>query len=192
MTLRTDLAALLAEAGIVDVDIEAALADQHVRSAAYHKVLAVLAAASHRDDDRAVLARILRDPDELVSKTAVVALVDRIALKTADPAAFRTWASAWTPELDRLTADGHRRFIHHRITDWTLYLSAQTGHTPTPTELATATDWMQRKLATESMSQPLLTLLTESARTKKIRNLARSRTDPAEHRPRDKGRAPRD
>jgi hypothetical protein len=175
MTLHADLTALLAETGIVDVDIDRAVEDQHVRSSAYLKVVAVVAAAQRRDNDRAVVSVILRDPEELTSKTAVVDLVDRIAMKTGDPAGFRQWADGMLAEIDRLMADGHRGFVHRRIHDWTIYLTVATGRTPSAARLAGITDWMQRRLAAESTSLPVLALLSETGRTKKIRNIAKSR-----------------
>jgi hypothetical protein len=84
--------------------------------------------------------------------------------------------------------EGNRTFVRHRIQDWLLYLSSKAGHTPTPDELAEVTDWMQRTLAQESTSLPILTLLAEHGRTRKIRNVATHRagsrefstnTDPA-------------
>ena len=50
---------------------------KHVRSSAYQRVISVTASSRSRDRDRAIVATILRDPDEIASKTAVVALVDR-------------------------------------------------------------------------------------------------------------------
>jgi hypothetical protein len=49
MTLRADLTALLADAGIVDVDIDKAIEDEHLRSSVYRKVIAVVAAGQRRD-----------------------------------------------------------------------------------------------------------------------------------------------
>ncbi|GAB3964220.1 hypothetical protein GCM10029978_024200 [Actinoallomurus acanthiterrae] len=175
MTLRTDLTALLADAGIVDVDIDKAVEDEHVRSSAYRKVLAVIAAAQRRDNDRAVVSVIVRDPEGLVSKTAVAELVDRIAMKTADPTDFRRWALGLMPEIGRLATDGHRSFLHGRIHDWTIYLTVMTGRTPAAAEMASATAWMQRRIATESTSLSVLAMLTEAGRTRKIRNIARNR-----------------
>jgi hypothetical protein len=175
MTLRADLTALLADAYIVDVDIDKAIEDEHVRCSAYLKVLSVVAAAQRRDNDREVVSMILRDPDGSVSKTAVVALVDSIAMKTDDPTDFRQWAVGLMPEIDQLTTDGHRRFLHRRIHDWTIYLNIMTGRTPAAAEMASVTDWMQRKIATESTSLPVLAMLTETGSTKKIRNIARNR-----------------
>jgi hypothetical protein len=175
MTLRADLTALLAGAGIVDVDIDDAIGDEHVRSAAYRKVVAVVAATQHRDDDRAVASAILRDPEGSVSKTAVVELVDRIAMKIDDPTDFRQWAAGLMPEIDQFTKDGHRGFLHRRIHDWTIYLTVMTGHTPAAAEMAGVTDWMQRRIAAESTSLPVLAMLTETGNTKKIRNIAGNR-----------------
>jgi hypothetical protein len=175
LTLRADLTALLADAGIVDVDIDKALADEHVRSSAYRKVIAVAAAARRRDDDRAVVSVILRDPEGMVSKGAVVELVDRIAMKTDDSADFKQWAGGLMPEIEHLMTNGDPAFVHRRIHDWTIYLTVLAGRTPAAAELASATHWMQRRLATESTSPPLLAMLTEMGNTRKIRNIARNR-----------------
>jgi hypothetical protein len=180
MTLRADLTALLADAGIIDVDIDEAVEDEHVRSAAYQRVIAVAAASTSRDGDRTLLETILRDPEPLTAKTAAVDLVDRIAQRTTDPAEFERWSTAIAPSLDLLATEGNRRFVHQRIRDWLLYLSIEAGHAPTPAELAAVTDWMQRTLAEGSRSLPTLTVLAEHGRTKKIRNVARNRASSRE------------
>jgi hypothetical protein len=177
MTLRTDLTALLAEAGIADVDIDKALAVEHVRSSAYHKVIAVVAASQCRDNDRTVVATVLRDPVELVSKTVVVKLVDNVARKMNDPIEFQQWAARLVPEIDHLTAVQHRAFLHRRIHDWTIYLTIMAGRTPTTAEMASITHWMQRLIATESTSLRVLAILAETGCTRKIRNIARNHAD---------------
>lgn len=174
MTLRADLATLIANAGLVDVDVDEAVADEHVRWSAYRKVIAVAAAGQHRDDDRALVATLLRDPVDLVAKSAVVELVDAIAMKTTDPATYRRWAADLAPELAGL-ADGHHEFVRRRVHDWSLYLAIQTGHTPTAAELNNVTNWMQRLLADSATSRATLALLAETGRTKKIRNVAKNR-----------------
>ncbi|MFF1376221.1 hypothetical protein [Streptomyces sp. NPDC058308] len=175
MTLRSDVAELLAGAGILDVDIDDAVADEHVRSSAYQRVVLVTASSRSRDRDRAVVATILRDPHETGSKTAVVALVDRIAMKATGPAGFRQWSAGLLPEIDRLKTAAFRAFIRRRIHDWLFRLSIEDGHVPTPAELAEVTDWMQRSLAEGSTSPAVLALLSESAHTRKTRNIARNR-----------------
>ncbi|MFE2936712.1 hypothetical protein [Streptomyces sp. NPDC059278] len=169
------MAELLAGAGILDVDIDVAVVDEHVRSSAYRRVVLVTASSPSRGRDRAIVATILRDPIEMVSKSAVVALVDRVAMKVTDPAEFRQWWAELLPEIDRLKTESYREFIRRRIHDWLFYLSIEDGHVPTPVELAEVTDWMQRFLAEESTSPAVLALLDESGRRKKIRNIAKNR-----------------
>ncbi|WYB33212.1 hypothetical protein V6574_32925 [Streptomyces sp. SM1P] len=100
MTLHVDVAELLAVAGIPGVDVDDAVADEHVRWSAYRRIVSVIASSPSRDRDRAIVATILRDPVEMVAKSAVVALVDEIATRTAGPAEFREWASGLLPEID--------------------------------------------------------------------------------------------
>jgi hypothetical protein len=169
MTLRADLTALLAHAGITDVDVDRAVEDEHVRIPAYLRVISVAAAAHHRDGDRTLVATIVRDPMATAARTAVVELVDRIASRSASAGEFQRWAAGILPEV------GQFEFIHRRVRDWTLYLSIEDGHVPTPDELAAATDWMQRMLAERSTSVPTLTVLAEHGRYRKIRNIARNR-----------------
>ncbi|MGW7753878.1 hypothetical protein ACWGK6_20485 [Streptomyces violaceusniger] len=175
MTLHSDVAELLVGAGIIDVDVDDAVADEHVRSSAYQRVVSVTASSRSRGQDRAIVATILRDPIEMVSKTAVVALVDRIAMKVTGPAEFRQWSAELLPEIDQLKTEGNREFIRQRIPDWLFYLSIEDGHMPTPAELAEVTDWMQRFLAEHSTSPAVLTLVAESGSRKKIRNIAKNR-----------------
>jgi hypothetical protein len=172
--VRADLTGLLARAGIVDVDVSGAVADEHVRSAAYQRVVAVVAAARSREDDRAVVAAILRDPEELTAKTAVVALVDGVAERTGDPAAFRRWAAGLAPELERLSG-GHRGFVWGRVHDWAVYLTVRSGQAPAAGELVGVTHWMQRRLASEATLPGVLAVLAEDGRTRKVRDAAGER-----------------
>ncbi len=184
MTLHADVAELLAAAGILGVDVDDAIADEHVRWSAYRRIVSVTASSPSRDRDRAIVATLLRDPVEMVAKSAVVALVDEIAMRTDGPAEFREWASGILPEIDGLAGEGHREFIRRRIRDWLFYLSLQDGHVPTTAELAEVTDWMQRTLAEGSRSPAVLALLAEAGRRKKTRNVAENRARSRELRPR--------
>ncbi|RII20601.1 hypothetical protein DSC45_05185 [Streptomyces sp. YIM 130001] len=175
MTLRSDLAELLAGAGIVDVDIDDAVEDEHVRWAVYRSVVAVAASSCSRERDRALVAAILRDPVEMVSKSAVVELVDRVAEKASDSGVFRQWSVQLRSEIDRFKVESHREFVRRRVYDWQFYLAVKEGHVASSAELARVTRWMQRRLAEESTSRRLLTLLAESGSSKKIRNIAKNR-----------------
>ncbi|MFD4629657.1 hypothetical protein ACFVYR_09395 [Streptomyces sp. NPDC058284] len=184
MTLRSDVAELLAQAGIVDVDVDEAVADDHARTSAYLRVVSATASSPSRgrdrDRDRAIVATILRDPNGMGARTAVVAFVDEIAEKATGAAEFRRWSDELLPEIDRFEAGGSREFIRRRIHDWLLYLSVRDGHVPTPDELAGVTDWMQRHLAEWSRSPEALAVVAESARTKKTRNIAKNRANSRE------------
>ncbi len=125
MALHADVAELLAAAGVLGVDVDDAVADEHVRWSAYRRVVLVIASSPSRDRDVAIVATILRDPVEMVAKSAVVAFVDEIAMRTAGPAEFRVWASGLLPEIDGLAAEGHRAFIRRPIHDWLFHLSPQ-------------------------------------------------------------------
>lgn len=180
MTLHSDVTELLAEAGIVDVDVEDVLADDHARTSAYLRVVSVTADSRDRDRDSAIVAAILRDPNGMGAKTAVVALVDEIATQATGPAAFRQWSAGLLPTIDRLAAEWDRAFIRRRIQDWLFCLTVEDGHVPTPDELAQVTDWMQRHLAEWSRSPEVLAVVAGSARTKKTRNIAKNRADSRE------------
>ncbi|MER5253970.1 MULTISPECIES: hypothetical protein [unclassified Streptomyces] len=175
MPLRSDVAELLAETGILDVDVDEAVADDHVRTAAYLRVVSVTASSRSRDRDRAIVATILRDPDEMGAKTAVVALVDEIATQATGPTEFGEWSAELLPEIDQFTTEAYRDFIRRRIHDWLFHLSVEDGHVPTPAELAEVTDWMQRHLAEWSTSPAVLALVAASANTRKTRNIAKNR-----------------
>lgn len=175
MTLRSDVAGLLAGAGIVDVDVEDAVADEHVRGAVYRRVVSAAVSSGSRDAHRAVVAAILRDPVESVSKTSVVALVDGVATGASGLAEFQEWSAELLPRMCRFEAAGHVEFVRRRVHDWLFHLSVQDGHVPTAAELAEVTDWMQRVLAEESTSPAVLALLAESGNRKKTRNIATNR-----------------
>ncbi|MFJ6512200.1 hypothetical protein ACIQMO_35240 [Streptomyces sp. NPDC091406] len=175
MTLRSDVAELLAAAGILDVDVDEAVADEHVRSSAYRRVVSAAASSRSRERDHATVATILRDPIEVVSKSAVVDLVDRMAMEVTGLEAFRQWTAELLPELNQFKAEGNREFVRRRMHDWLFYLSVKEGHMPTSAELAKVTRWMQRTLAEGATPSAVLALLAESGSSRKIRNIARNR-----------------
>ncbi|GAA1030665.1 MULTISPECIES: hypothetical protein [Amycolatopsis] len=174
-TLRADLTALFEKAGLTDVEVDAAVADEHVRSAAYRRVIAAAVAP----DPRELAAVLVRDPEPLTAKTAVVELVDHVAGETADPAEFRRRAAGIVAEADRLAPEKDREFVRQRVRDWELWLETENGRVPEAADLASASDWMQRRLADFSASRQVLGLLAEHGRTKKIRSTAANRAKSA-------------
>ncbi len=121
------------------------------------------------------MAAILRDPDEMGAKTAVVALVDAITGQATGPEEFRRWSDGLSPEIDRLRTAAFREFVRRRIHDRRFHLSIEGGHVPTPAELAEVTDWMQRQLAEWSGPSAVRAVVAGSARTRKTRNIAENR-----------------
>ncbi|GAA2998300.1 hypothetical protein [Actinokineospora diospyrosa] len=172
---RADLAALLAAADVTDVDIDAAMADEHVRSSAYRQVVSAVAEGPRGDLDEIVVRVFLRDPVNVVAKSAVVAFIDAVAPTFSDSAGFERWAAALAPEFEHLATPTEREFVRHRIHDWTTYLAIASGEIPAAADLATTSNWMQSLLASESTSLPVLAALAESGSTKKIRNAAQNR-----------------
>ncbi|WP_089311023.1 hypothetical protein [Actinomadura mexicana] len=177
MALRADMAALLADAGMLDMEVDEAVEDEHVRVRIYVEVVAAVAASRRPEAERRIVAVILRDPVSSVARTAVVHLVDEVAKRSADPSGFQRWAAALMPELGRLDAEGHGPFVRRRVHDWSVYLTIEGGRIPASADLAATTPWMQRMLAEKATSPPILTLLTEGGATRKIRNIARQRAD---------------
>ncbi|MCG3752173.1 hypothetical protein [Amycolatopsis sp. Poz14] len=172
-TLRADLTALFAAAELTDVEVDAAIADEHVRSAAYRRVI-----AADSTDPRELAAVLARDPEPLTAKTAVVNLLDYIAEKTADPTKFQQQSADIVTEADRLAPPNDRAFVRQRVRDWQLWLDTENGQPPDAAALSAASDWMQRRLADFSASPQTLALLAEHARTKKTRNTAATKTNP--------------
>ncbi|MGW4398485.1 hypothetical protein ACWEHA_24660 [Amycolatopsis nivea] len=172
-TLRADLTALFEAAELIDVEVDAAIADEHIRSAAYRRVI-----AADRTDPRELAAVLARDPEPLTAKTAIVNLLDHIAEKTADPTKFQHQAADIVTEAGRLTPPNDRAFVRQRVRDWQLWLDTENGQLPDVAALSTASDWMQRRLADFSASPQTLALLAKHARTKKTRNTAATKTTP--------------
>lgn len=173
--LRANLIELLTAVGIVDVDVDSLVADEHHRSVVYQRVVTVMVESRARECDRAIVACILREPVGTVAKTAVVALVDGVAATITEPAEFRQWAAGVLAEVELRGADIDGGFLRSRVRDWTLYLAIRTGQLPTSLELCEATAWMQRRIAEESPTAPVLAILSECGSSRKIRNIARNR-----------------
>jgi hypothetical protein len=170
LMLRADLAALVAVTGITWADIDEAVENTHVRSSLYHEVIPRVVASKCWERERDLAVVLLRDPDLTVAKSATVELVDWIANMCAEPAEFRNRVTRFVPEMTALSTKGEH-FVRERV-NWTVYLTIKAGQAPTSAELTQATAWMQRYIATDTTSLPALTILAESGRTKKIRNIA--------------------
>jgi hypothetical protein len=107
--------------------------------------------------------------------------VDSRAELLGPAASFAAWAE---PVLDAVGADG---FIARRVQAWGLFKALQSGAPVDRVALAAASNWLQRKVTSEADSAVVLTALGEVGRTKRVRNLAKTRAG----RPRSRSRPSR-
>ena len=121
------------------------------------------------DDDPALLAALLAEPDRLMAESVLVSLVDSRGEGLGSAASFAAWAE---PVVDVVGTDG---FVARRVQEWALFKALQSGEPVDREALATASNWLQRKVVEEADSAAVLALLGEAGRTKRVRNLAKTR-----------------
>jgi hypothetical protein len=121
------------------------------------------------DDDSALLAQLLAEPDRLAAEARLTALVDRRGEQEGPAASFAAWAA---PVLDAVGTDG---FVARRVREWVLFKDLQSGAPVDREALAAASNWLQHKVTEEGSSAVALTALGEVGRTKRVRNLAKTR-----------------
>jgi hypothetical protein len=139
-------------------------ADGHAR---FHQLSAAVR-DSRPDDDPALLAALLAEPDRIMAESVLTSLVDSRAEELGS-AAFAAWAE---PVLDAVGADG---FITRRVQEWSLFKALQSGKSVDRGALAAASNWLQRKVVEEADSAAVLAVLGEVGRTTRVRNLAKTR-----------------
>ncbi|WP_344617102.1 hypothetical protein [Dactylosporangium salmoneum] len=140
-------------------------ADGHAR----FRQLSAAVRESGPGDDSALLAALLTEPDRLMAESVLMSLVDTRAEGLSSAASFAAWAE---PVVDAVGADG---FIARRVQEWALFKALQSGEPVDREALAAASNWLQRKLVEEADSAAVLAVLGEAGRTKRVRNLAKTR-----------------
>ncbi|MEV6951121.1 hypothetical protein [Streptomyces sp. NPDC051183] len=148
---------------------------EHLRYADYLRALEAVAEA----DEVALLAAVLRDPDEGMAESAVSFHLDGRAADLLALPGFPAWAGT----MAEVIAD--RGFLTRRLREWTLLRTLALGEPWAAEELTGASDWFQRMVATTQIvsSPEALGLLAERGRTRRVRNAAerqlrdRPRTD---------------
>jgi hypothetical protein len=121
------------------------------------------------DDDPALVAALLAEPDRLMAESVLLSLVDSRAEGLGSAAAFAAWAE---PVVDVVGSDG---FVARRVQEWVLFKALQSGEPVDREALAAASNWLQRKVVEEADSAAVLAVLGEVGRTKRVRNLAKTR-----------------
>jgi hypothetical protein len=120
-------------------------------------------------DDAALVAALLAEPDRLAAESVLTSLVDSRADRMGSAASFAAWAE---PVLEAVGAGG---FMARRVQEWGLFKALQSGASVDRAALAAASNWLQRKVIEEAESAAVLTVLGEVGRTKRVRNLAKTR-----------------
>lgn len=141
--------------------------DPAAGNARFHELSAAVR-EGRPDGDAALLATVLAEPDRLMAESVLALLVDTRA-EEHGPASFAAWAE---PVLDAVGADG---FIARRVQEWGLFKALQSGAPVDREALAAATNWLQRKVVEEADSAAVVAVLGEVGRTKRVRNLAKTR-----------------
>ncbi|MEV7185962.1 hypothetical protein [Kitasatospora sp. NPDC093102] len=146
-------------------DAEGFEPDEHVRFARYRQAFAEVSP----EDAAGLTARILTDPESSMAGSAVCEYLDRRAAELLTDPGF----PAWHRELAGVVAAD--AFSVRRLRDWAL-LRAMTLDEPWEEgQLLTAENWLQEHLAENSPTRAVVSLLAESGRTRRSRNIAASR-----------------
>ncbi|MFI9582343.1 hypothetical protein ACIHCQ_10955 [Streptomyces sp. NPDC052236] len=146
---------------------------EHQRFACHLQALAIV-----RDEDEAdLVTAVLRDPDTTMAQSAVVRHLDRRAGQLLTDERFTHWAHAMA------TVVHEREFLTRRLHEWTLLRSTTPHESWTTEEVATASEWFQRKAAETVTSPAVLTLLATTGRTRRVRVTASRRLQPRDQQP---------
>jgi hypothetical protein len=141
------------------------LADGHAR---FHQLSAAVRECGPHDDP-ALLAALLAEPDRPMAESVLISLIDTRAEGLGSATSFAAWAE---PVVDAVGVDG---FIARRVQEWALFKALQSGEPVNREALAVASNWLQRKVVEEADSAAVLAVLGEAGRTKRVRNLAKTR-----------------
>lgn len=164
MTLRGDLETISSMVRSRR-DIASMERDEHERYQLYVEALSVVSPA----DERRLIETVLKDPDRAMKTAAVVNHIDRKASSLPTAAGLAEWASAILEPVAGYD------FVVRRIEEWILFKRISENNVEELPALREATDWLQRKVADESTSQPALELLADAGRTKRVRNAAKQK-----------------
>jgi hypothetical protein len=121
-------------------------------------------------EETALVAAVLGDPDQVMAQSAVVRHLDaRAAALHRDPE-FSTWAQRMAAAVDL------HPLAAQRLREWSLISAIALNAAWSPEELVAASDRSQRKVAESTTSFEALAILTQSGRTRRVRNTANARS----------------
>ncbi|MDT4986836.1 MAG: hypothetical protein QOI74_930 [Micromonosporaceae bacterium] len=136
---------------------------------ARHRCYLAAMSAVPSTEDSWMIALVLRDPDRVAAESTVLAQVDHRASQLRSAASF----AAWTATISELLDPGS--FIMRRIEEWQLFKRVVEGGDVDAAALADSSNWLQRKVVEETTSVPALTAIGQAGRTRRLRNLARTK-----------------
>ncbi|MBV6701797.1 hypothetical protein KV557_32640 [Kitasatospora aureofaciens] len=139
--------------------------DEHVRFARYRRAFDDVAP----EDAAGLVTRVLTDPDTEMASSAVCAYLDRRATELLTDPGY----PAWCVEMAGPVAVAG--FAARRLGEWTLLRAIALDESWDAEQLLGASNWLQLHTAEQSQTRAALTALAEGGRTRRIRNIARSR-----------------
>jgi hypothetical protein len=146
-----------------ELDASQLVSDEHVRHQFYKDVIDSLERAA---DIRDLVDALSRDPDTVMASAAATYLVDSVARRNDRISDFASWGQLAGRLLEEF------EFPRKRFGEWLVYKRIQSGDADAIREALRGSDWLQKKLAAECAELPVLEMLAEEGRTKRIRSLA--------------------
>jgi hypothetical protein len=148
-----------------DLELGELVDDEHKRYLLYVDVLTSMPPESEVD-----LIEIVRsDPDRTMSQAAIVEYLDRTAGRLESASQYTDWLTQHKPQFQAL------EFVNRRANEWGLLKDLDENAPVDVKELYEASDWLQRKVATETRSKLALEALLQTGRTRRIRAAAAHR-----------------
>lgn len=137
---------------------------EHLRFAAYLQALRQVP----DDEELALVAEILQDPDVAMAQSTVLRHLDRRAATLIQGPDYMPWAQAVAGVV------APRPFLLQRLQEWSLFRTVTLGQPWSPDALAGASNWLQLKIAGSPGTSGAAVILARTGRTKRIRNTARA------------------
>jgi hypothetical protein len=138
---------------------------EHARFHGYIRALSQVAGADERD----LVRTVLTDPDHAVAQSAVIRHIDRMSEHLGSDERYAQWHGRIAPVVE-----GHE-LLRRRLQEWALFKAIVGENAWSTSDLADASNWLQRKVAERAHSPRALATLAEHGRTNRVRATARSR-----------------
>ena len=136
--------------------------DEHNRLALYRSALDRLPIRDSGD----LLDLIGKDADHVMAEAVLAEAIDKVATTLSSLGEFDQWLhDVWEPDVAFT-------FPRRRAEEWRLYMRIQEDPAMDPAELQESSDWLQRRVATNSESHAALAWLAQHGRTKRTRAAA--------------------